>query len=475
VKHSTPSLNLLFGCIAFAQPSISQTCLTNSSLSIGDGAGGCSQGASFDTAVGANALFNSNAEESYDTGIGGLALQFNTTGTYNTASGYAALNMNTTGNYNTAVGASALQSNTSGITNTAVGAGALSSNTVGNDNTAVGTSALLNSTTGAGNTSSGYFALAENTTGSGNTASGFQTMQYNTTGDNNTAMGMWALQVNTTGAYNTAVGYEAFNGNISGSYTTAVGAYALSLNTTGGYDTAFGAYSLPANTSGTGNTAFGYASLRSTTAGNNNIGFGYQALYFDSNGSDNIAMGYQAGYYVTSGSNNIEIGNTGQSADENVIRIGSPSAQTATFVAGISDSKITGAAVYVTAAGQLGVLASSERYKTAVAPIGPKTAKLQRLRPVSFHLKNDPNGAEQYGLIAEEVEKIYPELVIRDQRGAIQGVRYDELAPMLLNEMQRQQKKLAAQEMEIGHMKKLLAEIETGLRTIRFNGLVARR
>jgi hypothetical protein len=88
----------------------------------------------------------------------------------------------------------------------------------------------------------------------------------------------------------------------------------------------------------------------------------------------------------------------------------------------------------VTSSGQLGVLASSERYKTAITPMGENTKKLEQLRPVSFHLKTDPKGAVQYGLIAEEVDKVYPELVIRDDTGKIQGVRYDELAPMLLNE-----------------------------------------
>ncbi len=98
-------------------------------------------------------------------------------------------------------------------------------------------------------------------------------------------------------------------------------------------------------------------------------------------------------------------------------------------------------AVYVSANGQLGVLVSSERYKTAVAPIGPRAGKLQQLRPVAFHLKAEPDGAVQYGPIAEEVETVYPELVIRDDAGQIQGVRYDELAPLLRNEIQRQQRR----------------------------------
>ena len=209
------------------------------------------------------------------------------------------------------------------------------------------------------------------------------------------------------------MGFLALEGSTTGSYTTAVGAFSLQANTTGGYNTGFGAYSLIANTTGSGNTAFGYAGLRSMTSGSNNIGFGYQSLYLNSTGSNNIAMGYQGGYYPLSGSNLIEIGSKGAFADTDLIRIGTQGTQTKTYIAGISDAQITGAAVYVTSSGQLGVLASSERYKTSIASLGSDTEKLMELRPVRFHLKNDPKGAVQYGLIAEEVDKVYPELVIR--------------------------------------------------------------
>jgi hypothetical protein len=176
-------------------------------------------------------------------------------------------------------------------------------------------------------------------------------------------------------------------------------------------------------------------------------------------GSNNIGLGANSGYNVTSGSNNIEIGNEGTSSDGGTIRIGTSGTQTATYIAGIENAKVTGAAVYVTASGQLGVLASSERYKTAIVPIGTSTEKLQQLRPVTFHLKTDPNGLVQYGLIAEEVAKVYPELVIRDDAGKIQGVRYEELAPMLLNEVQKQERKIDAQVAEICDLKQQVAEL----------------
>jgi len=348
---------------------------------------------------------------------------------------------------NTAMGSNALLNvklSETACHNTASGENALYSDTSGSYNTATGFSSLFSNTTGSNNTAAGYESLYFNSTGTNNTASGYQALYANTTGDGNTADGFSALAANTTGNYNSAFGYQAFATNTTGSYTTAVGSYALGANTTGGYDTAFGAYSLPANTSGTGNTAFGYAALRSTTTGNSNIGFGYQALYLDAAGSNNIAMGYQAAYFVT-GSNTIEIGTEGAPGDNDVTRIGTPGTQKAAYVAGISGAQVTGSAVYVTSSGQLGVLASSERYKTAIAPIGTNTEKLQELRPVSFHLKTDPKGTVQYGLIAEEVNNVYPELVIRDDKGKIQGVRYDELAPMLLNEVQKQQRINAAQ------------------------------
>ena len=113
---------------------------------------------------------------------------------------------------------------------------------------------------------------------------------------------------------------------------------------------------------------------------------------------------------------------------------------------------MTGAAVYVTSSGQLGVRASSERYKTAIASMGARTGDLQKLRPVTFHLKTDPHGAVQYGLIAEEVDKVYPELVIRDAKGVIQGVRYDELAPMLLNEVQQQKAQLRVMQRQVAEL-----------------------
>jgi hypothetical protein len=282
-------------------------------------------------------------------------------------------------------------------------------------NTEYGAGALYDNTTGYYDAAFGVNALYSNASGTANTASGSDALYFNSTGYNNTASGIATLFANTTGANN-----------------TASGSYALEYNTTGNYNTASGNDALYANTSGSGNEASGHAALFSNTTG-----------------SYNVAVGYAAGYDQTTGSNNIYISHRGVAGESGVTRIGTPDTQTKAYVAGISGTQVTGSAVYVTSSGQLGVLASSERYKTAIEPMGEHTKKLEQLRPVSFHLKADPDGAVQYGLIAEEVDRVYPELVIRDDKGKIQGVRYDELAPMLLNELQNQQKLAATQAAKI--------------------------
>jgi len=232
---------------------------------------------------------------------------------------------------------------------------------------------------------------------------------------------------------------------VTGDYNTASGYAALVFNSGGNYNTASGYFALHDNTTGSQNSAEGVQALFGNKTGNYNTASGTDALFSNTSGSSNIAEGYKAGYDLTTGSNNIDIGNLGVAAESGTIRIGTTSTQTKTYIAGIYGTSVTGSAVVVSSTGQLGVTVSSERYKTGITPMGPNSQKLRELRPVTFHLKTDPEGALQYGLIAEEVAKVYPELVIRDKSGRIDGVRYDELAPMLLNEMQQQQMRMAAQ------------------------------
>jgi len=375
----------------------------------------------FNTAMGTNALFSLTPSSCSTSPPVGCS---------NTASGYEALYSNTTGYYNTASGYQALYSNTTGNQNTASGVGALYFNTTGTLNTASGVSALYFNTTGKDNTASGTYALSYNTTGSNNTAFGVTALLNNTTGKDNTASGTYALYYNTTGSNNSASGYNALAINTTGSSNSASGAQALYANKTGGFNTASG----------------------------------IEALYHNTSGNYNIAEGYKAGFNLKTGSNNIEIGNQGVASDNNTIKIGTQGTQAATFIAGIYNTSVTGSAVMVSSTGQLGVTVSSERFKTAITPMGPNSAKLEQLRPVTFKLKSDATGTRQYGLIAEEVAKVYPELVVRDGSGRIDGVRYDELAPMLLNEVQKrdaaQDQQNAAQTAEIRDLKQQMAELK---------------
>jgi hypothetical protein len=324
-----------------------------------------------------------------------------------------------------------------GVQNTAFGFFALANNgCCGYYNSAFGYSALQNNTLGEYNTAVGYSALWDAGSGSENTAVGASAMFW-TSGSNNSAVGYDAMEQNSTGNYNTAVGYQSLGGNIfapahqTGDNNTAVGANALYLNQTGG-----------------GNTAIGTNSMFNNKAGPRNVAVGFKSLFNDTSGGHNIALGFQAGLNLITGSNNIDIDNPGgSSAESATIRIGTEGTQTNTYIAGIygNTSLTSGTAVFVDSTGHLGTASSSERFKTGIEPMGFNTEKLQQLRPVTFHYKADPQSTLRYGLIAEEVAKVYPELVVRDQYGRIDGVRYDELAPMLLNELQQQQKAAAAQ------------------------------
>ena len=376
-------------------------------------------------------------------------------GCFNTAMGFFALKQSAIGAQNTAVGAGVLYGDSTGGNNTAVGALAMFSTNTGSGNAALGTGALFANTTGKANTATGAYALFFNATGIRNTAIGHESMYRNVSGSRNTATGEYALAASTAGNGNTATGFYALAYNLAGNNNTASGQNALGYSTAGNYNVALGSVALfnnknslstsapaPTNTSSSYNTAVGAAALYNNTTSalaGYNTAVGYQALYNNA-GTGNTAVGSNAGKTLTSGSNNNYIGfgvNAITPTDTYVTVIGQANAAATTYIAGIANSQVTGAQVYVTSSGQLGVLASSERYKTDINPLAKDTEKLSQLRPVSFHLKIDPSGAVQYGLIAEEVDKVYPELVIRDEKGRIQGVRYDELAPMLLNEVQK--------------------------------------
>jgi hypothetical protein len=377
-----------------------------------------------------------------NTAEGNGALFSLTTGSFNTANGVQALTSNTTGQNNTANGAHALFSNTTGESNTANGTDALFSNTTGFDNTANGWQALFSLTTGSFNTANGGDALARNTTGSFNTATGVGALFGNTTGDNNTATGFEALTSNTTGTRNTATGFEALTSNTTGTQNTAIGLGALTSNTTGDNNTANGADALNNNTTGGGNTVLGFA----------------------------------AGSNLTTGSNNIDIGNQGVAAEANTIRIGTGGTQTNAYMAGIYNATVAkGLTVVVDSTGHLGTKGSSERFKDAIKPMDKASEAILALKPVTFHYKKeiDPEGVPQFGLVAEQVEKVNPDLVARDADGKIYTVRYDAVNAMLLNEFLKEHRTVqelrsivAKQEATATHQQKEIETLTAGLQKV---------
>jgi hypothetical protein len=261
----------------------------------------------------------------------------------------------------------------------------------------------------------------------------------------NSAFGSFALLSNTTGGDNTAAGASALESNTTGSSNTAAGALALLDNTTGGENTATGVEALLSNTTGGGNTAAGAFALDSNSTGEDNTAAGASALESNTTGGSNIGIGAKAGLNLTTGDNNIDIGNQAVAGESNIIHIGTQGMQTSTFIAGIFGTTFPKSAkaveVMIDSGGHLGTKGkgkvSSARYKRDIRDMGDASDGLLKLRPVSFRYKQDPTGALEYGLIAEEVERVYPELVTYGDDGKIEGVLYESLPALLLNEVQK--------------------------------------
>ena len=316
------------------------------------------------------------------------------------------------------------------------------------------------------NTFLGEDALISNTTGSFNTTTGDHALFSNTTGNFNTATGQNALAVNSTGSTNTANGYHALNSNTNGGSNTATGFDALLVNSTGSSNTANGSEALYENFTGNNNTANGSEALRNNFTGNNNTAIGSGALE-NTSGSSNIALGNNAGANLTEGDSNIDIGNVGVGGEAGVIRIGTTGTQTATFIAGIRGVPISGGTeVGVNSSGQLGVRASSARYKDAIQPMDKASEAILALKPVTFRYKHelDPERIPQFGLVAEEVEKVNPDLVARDDEGKPYAVRYEAVNAMLLNEFLKARRQIDAQQKQINALteglQKVSAELE---------------
>ena len=327
-------------------------------------------------------------------------------------------------------------------------------------NTAEGQNALLSLTTGGFNAAVGWFSLKSLTTGSFNTGVGAGTLVLNT-GDQNTAVGTAALLLNTAGTNNTAVGAAALLNNSGftvdapnggpGSANTAVGARALFGNTTGFGNTANGAEALSNNTTGGGNTATGAFALNINTTGNSNI-----------------ALGFSAGANIT-GDDNIDIGSTGGLSESGTIRIGQSGSQTSTFIAGIrgvTTSIADAIPVMIDSGGQLGTASSSRRFKNEIKPMDNTSESILALKPVTFHYKGDKTGTSQFGLIAEQVAEVNPDLVVRDENGEIYTVRYDAVNAMLLNEFLKEHCKNEEHEATIARQQKQIEALAVGLQKV---------
>ena len=328
---------------------------------------------------------------------------------------------------NTAVGSQALLFNTDGALNTAVGVAALVSNVGGNENTAIGTAALEFNDTGEQNTAVGAFALFNNTIGNFNTANGFNALTSNTNGTANTAIGMQALLNNTEGSNNTAIGINAL-------FTNTVGVQ----NTATGFQTLF-------NNTGSDNTADGFDTLTANTTGHNSTATGFQALFNNTEGSFNTAIGNGAGIAVVTANHVIAIGHNGQNVS-NTTWINN--------VYGVTTQSGTTAPVIVSDDGQLGTVASSERFKKDIATMKEASDAILSLRPVTFHYKTDTKETPQFGLIAEEVAKVNPALVLPDKQGKPYTVRYDAVNAMLLNEFLKEHSKVEKLEATVGKQHK---------------------
>ena len=344
----------------------------------------------------------------------------------------------------------------------------------------------FNDITGGGNaienTATGKSALSANVNGTYNTATGNYALEKNIAGSHNTATGFFALNGNTTGVENTANGYTALNFNTTGHDNTASGSYTTSRPTPSATRTPPSAptrhrqhhrhrkrrrrhESAFLQQVRLQNTADGFYALYLST-GSRNTAAGTRALNYLTSGEDNVALGYEAGYNVTTGTGNIEIGDQGDKADDETIRVGTQGSQKQAFVAGIFGTTAAGGApVVVTSTGQLGTVTSSVKFKRNIRDLGDAGDTLMALRPVTFQYKSeiDPTGAPQFGLIAEEVEKVAPELVVRDANHQPYSVRYDAVNAMLLNEVQQQHKLIAQQQDTLAAQQKMLAALAARL------------
>lgn len=320
----------------------------------------------------------------------------------------------------------------------------------GSAETAVGYQALAAVNSGASNSAVGAGALRANTTGDRNTAFGYQAMGANVTGENNVAVGPAALGSQTSGGGNTAVGYQAMASSSGAGQNVAVGENAMLTAANVGQDVAVGG-----------------SALQNTTNVSQSVAIGQAALFEDQTGTENVALGFVAGQSLTSGSHDIYIGDhtEGEAEESNTTRIGNPASQSRAFLAGVSGVTPSGSTVgvVINGNGQLGVTSSSRRFKRDIQPLDRRTKGLMALRPVSFRYRRSfVHGANpvQFGLIAEQVARVYPNLVLRGKDGRPSAVAYQELPALLLAQVQHQQTQITHQRNQIGALRTRLHGVD---------------
>ena len=225
---------------------------------------------------------------------------------------------------------------------------------------------------------------------------------------------------------------------------------------TGNANTALGATALSGNTAGGGNTAFGTGTLSNNTTGDSNTALGTGALTFNTTGSKNVALGEGAGANVTTANNVICIGGDGANVNNSCF-IGN--------IRGVTTAQPDAVAVFIDSAGQLGTVSSSRRYKTDIQKMDKASQAILALEPVTFHYKSDITKAAQFGLIAEEVAQVNPDLVVRDKNGEIYTVRYEAVNAMLLNEFLKEHRKVEEMQKQIealtAGLQKVNAQLES--------------
>jgi len=277
-----------------------------------------------------------------------------------------------------------------------------------------------------------------------------------------TVEGTSALLRRTTGIYNTAVGYLSLLSDTEGQLNTAIGAGAL-LSDTADNNTTTGAAALLSNTTAGFNTANGAFALFSNTTGDANTAVGAQALPSNTTGRNNIALGFEAGSAVSIAGNVICIG-AGVIGDN---------VYDSCFIGNIATSTSpNGTAVLINSSGRLGTITSSARFKDEIQPMDKASEALFALRPVAFRYKKDidPAGTPQLGLVAEDVDKVNPDLVVRDKEGKPYSVRYDQVNAMLLNEFLKEHRKVEQQrkdfEAALAQQQKQIEALTTGLQKV---------